>query len=60
MGAHATVWEDGGMAGITCNGKEAGTLDAEWVKCPECGEEIKLSWLVAVIERPTLERRRKK
>lgn len=49
---HTTTWEDGGLAGYKCSsdGQER-TLDAEWVECSGCGREIKLSWMVTILQR---------
>ena len=48
-GVHRTTWEDSGMAGIECDGKDAGTLDTEGHECPVCGEFIRLLWRVSIL-----------
>ena len=50
---HTTRFEDDGFVGVLCNGKEAGTLDIEYVKqkvCPVCEDAIALRWDVRIEE----------
>ena len=56
MSFHNTVWEDDGMAGIQCNGKEAGTIDGAWSPCPVCGTMLRISWMVAILEKKSRSR----
>jgi hypothetical protein len=47
---HSTTWEDGGMVGVSCNGKSTDLLlDIDGKPdgtCPECGVLIRLYWKV--------------
>ncbi len=42
---HSFTWQDEEIVGLTCDGKEAGTLDAqddEGRECPRCGRLLRL------------------
>lgn len=48
---HRTTWEDQGLAGFECDGKDAGTVDTEWSVCGICGQDVRLSWTVYIMDR---------
>lgn len=49
---HSLAWADGGVAGVKCAGKDAGTLmsDSPPEPCVECGALLRLHWDVRVEE----------
>jgi len=51
---HDTVWEDGQMAGVTCDRVHVGCItageqDEPWV-CDRCGAHLRLVWDVRLEE----------
>jgi len=50
---HTLSWEEGGLAGLKCDGGDGGTLDAGregWTECEVCGCPVRLIWIVYVKE----------
>lgn len=57
-GTHRTAWEDGRMAGVQCDGRDAGTISAdedgdEPFVCDYCGAVLRLVWDVRLEEQPS-------
>ena len=55
-GKHDTDWEDGRMAGVTCDRVHVGSITADeqgepWI-CDRCGAQLRLVWDVHLEEVP--------
>ena len=52
MRGHSTHWEDDGMAGVYCDGKDADVIavDSTNWHCCICGKHLRLIWDVRLEE----------